>query len=185
MSTQNVGKGQFYGTDSSGRVSPLRSSGRPHALTSEQVDELVANICRSRETRRMTFLELSMNFPHWGAGQYTIGSALKRKGYQRRRSRYKPPLLEAVRAQRLSWAQQHVNWTLDEWFSISWTDETYVNDDSVMCQYVTRLVSEEYNSTCTVDRIRKNNSYMFWGSFAGTQAGPFVFWEKAWGKMTA
>ncbi|KAI1001565.1 hypothetical protein K3495_g6636 [Podosphaera aphanis] len=119
MSTLNVSKGQFYRTVSSGRVSPLRSSGRPHALTSEQVDELVAYICQSRETRRMTFLELSMNFPHWGVGQYAIGSALKRRGYQQRRSRYKPPLSEAVRAQRLSWAQQRVNWTLEEWFSIS------------------------------------------------------------------
>ncbi|KAI0996199.1 hypothetical protein K3495_g11977 [Podosphaera aphanis] len=48
-----------------------------------------------------------------------------------------------------------------------------------------RDVSEEYDSTCTVDRIRKNNSYLSWGSFAGTLACPFVFWEKAWGKMTA
>ncbi|KAI0991064.1 hypothetical protein K3495_g17123, partial [Podosphaera aphanis] len=73
MSTQNVGKGQFYRTVSSGRVSPLRSSGRPHALTSEQVDELVAYICLSRETRRMTVLELSMNFPHWVLGNMPSG----------------------------------------------------------------------------------------------------------------
>lgn len=141
MSTQNVSKGQFYRTGSSGRVSPLRSCGRPHAFTSEQVNELVPYICQSRETRRITFLELSMKFPLWGVGKYAIGSALKRRGYQWRRSRYKPPLSEADRAQRQPWAQQHINWTLDEWFSISWTYETYVNDDSVMCQHVTRLVS--------------------------------------------
>jgi len=25
---------------------------------------------------------------------------------------------------------------------------------------------------------------MFWGSFSGDRAGPFVFWEKEWGNMT-
>ena len=44
---------------------------------------------------------------------------------------------------------------------------------------------ETYDNTCVVDRYRKNNSWMFWGSFAGIERGPCVFWEADWGKMTS
>ncbi|KAI1001456.1 hypothetical protein K3495_g6743 [Podosphaera aphanis] len=32
---------------------------------------------------------------------------------------------------------------------------------------------------------RKNNSWMFWGSFAGIERGPCVFWEREWGNITS
>ncbi|KAI0994401.1 hypothetical protein K3495_g13780 [Podosphaera aphanis] len=50
--------------------------------------------------------------------------------------------------------------------------------------HVTRKANKEYNSTCIVERRRKNNSWMFWGCFVGTRAGPCVFWERNWGWMT-
>lgn len=43
---------------------------------------------------------------------------------------------------------------------------------------------EEYDITCIKDRYNKNNSWMFWGCFAGVQVGPSVFWQKNWNKMT-
>lgn len=31
----------------------------------------------------------------------------------------------------------------------------------------------------------KKTGWMFWGSFHGTHKGPFLFWDKKWGSMTA
>ncbi|KAI0997022.1 hypothetical protein K3495_g11164 [Podosphaera aphanis] len=40
-------------------------------------------------------------------------------------------------------------------------------------------------SNIILNRYRKNNSWMFWGSFAGIERGPGVFWEADRGKMTS
>jgi len=44
---------------------------------------------------------------------------------------------------------------------------------------------ETYDNMCVVDRYRKNNSWIFWGSFAGIEGGPCVSWGADWGKMTS
>lgn len=73
MFTLDVSKGQFHRTISFGRVSPQNYQGRPRIPTSKQVDELVAFVCQSQETRRMSSLELSINFPLWDVRPIVIG----------------------------------------------------------------------------------------------------------------
>ncbi|KAI1007403.1 hypothetical protein K3495_g806 [Podosphaera aphanis] len=82
------------------------------------------------------------------------------------------------------WAQRHFNFTLEDWCKVVWTDETYISDGPVNKTHVTPKANEENNSTCTIEQQRKNNSWMFWGCFVGTQAGLCVFWERTRGKMS-
>ncbi|KAI0994126.1 hypothetical protein K3495_g14057 [Podosphaera aphanis] len=44
---------------------------------------------------------------------------------------------------------------------------------------------QEFDDTCVVDRYKKNKSWMFWGSFAGVEQGPCIFWESDWGNMNS
>ncbi|KAI6249474.1 hypothetical protein HI914_02760 [Erysiphe necator] len=70
-----------------GHVSPQKSKGRPPKLTSEQVDELEAFIVASSTNRRMSYLELAMQFSQWNVGEGAIKGALARRGYIRYRAR--------------------------------------------------------------------------------------------------
>ena len=59
MTINQVGK-----TIQSRRVSPRLSSGRPPILSPAKIDELEAFVCSLPETRQMSYLELSKNFPN-------------------------------------------------------------------------------------------------------------------------
>jgi len=36
-----------------------------------------------------------------------------------------------------------------------------------------------------IDRVQRKSEWMFWGCFAGTTKGPYIFWEKDWGTISA
>ncbi|KAI0998322.1 hypothetical protein K3495_g9870 [Podosphaera aphanis] len=86
------------------------------------------------------------------------------------------------------WAEQRLQWQEQEWSQVLWSDATWINDGPIMPSYVTRKSrkkGETYDNTCIVDRHRKNDSWMFWGSFAGIERDPCVSWEADRGKMTS
>ncbi|KAI0993050.1 hypothetical protein K3495_g15134 [Podosphaera aphanis] len=131
----------------------------------------------------MSFLELALHFRQWGIGEFAIRNALRKRGYERRLIRRCPPLTEKHRSLRLFWAEQHLSWR-QEWSQVLWSDETWINDDRTMSGHVTMKRGKEFDDTCVVDRYKKNNSWMFRGSFAGVERGPCIFWERDWGNMT-
>jgi transposase len=163
---------------------PKKHTGRPSKLSQEQVDELIAYIRQSRETRRTSYLRLATKvFPHWGVGEYAIRSSLRRAGYRRYIALAKPPLSEANRQKRLDWAREHIQWTPEQWYTVLWSDETWVNGTRHRKTWVTRQIGEELDETCLVTKRRRNRGWMFWASFSGIVKGPSLFWEKDWGSI--
>ena len=124
-----------------GCVDPGKRTGRSSKISPEQGDELEKFVCSSRETRRMSYLELAMNFPQWNVGVDAVRNALKRRGYSRRIARNKPPLSAEHRRLRLEWAERHQSFSLNDWCHIMWSDETWINDGTVIKTHVTRKVS--------------------------------------------
>ncbi|KAI0994195.1 hypothetical protein K3495_g13987 [Podosphaera aphanis] len=58
--------------------------------------------------------------------------------------------------------------------------------ENIQTTRVTRLArGQDFDDSFVIDRYKKNNSWMFWGSFAGIERGPCVFWEREWGSMTS
>jgi transposase len=161
------------------RVTPKKRTGRPHQLTNEQIDELVAYVTHSLASRQMSFTRLAEGpFSHWNVGEYVLRNALRSRGYVRRIARAKPPLSKANRQIRRAWAEAHVGWTREEWESILWSDETWVTGGRHRRVWVIRRPGEELDDTCLVDKVRKKRGWMFWGCFSGTTKGPSLFWEK-------
>ncbi|KAI0997625.1 hypothetical protein K3495_g10559 [Podosphaera aphanis] len=97
----------------------------------------------------------------------------------------KPPLSEEVKRKRREWAEAHKDWTVEDWMATLWTDETWATDGQHKRDWVTRKIGEEVNATCVVEKVRKSLGWMFWGSFAGIEEGPCLFWEKEWGSITS
>ncbi|KAI1007939.1 hypothetical protein K3495_g279 [Podosphaera aphanis] len=180
-----ITRAQVKYTITTGHVCPKKSTGRPARLSPTQVDELERFICSSRETRRMTYVEVACNFPDWNIGEQTVRNALQQRGYARRLPRKKPPLSERNKRIRKSWAEAHRHWTLEDWAQILWSDETWINDDETRSKHVTKKIREDFEDDCVSDKYQKSNSWMFRGSFAGREKGPSAFWKKDWQKMTA
>ena len=89
----------------------------------------------------MSFLDLSMHFAQWNVEKIAIRNAIRQKSYSRCIARQKPPLTDAQNNQRLEWALSHLNWNLEEWFRVLWSDETYICDAWPSSPHVTRKIS--------------------------------------------
>ncbi len=134
----------------------------------------------TKVTRRLLYLQLALHF-NWGVD--AVQGCLERAGYKRYVARAKPPLSEANKRARIRWAEEHLNWTREQWFLILWIDETWVNGGRYTKIYVTRLSDEELDPTCVIDKVSKAKGWMFWGCFNGITKGPSLFWEKDWGSI--
>lgn len=116
-------------------------------------------------------------------GADSIKRALKRRGYSRRIALRKPPISEANRIIRLTWAHEHVHWTKEQWYEILWSDETWVTGGHHRKIYITRKPGEELDPTCIIEKVQRKSGWMFWGCFHGSTKGPGLFWEKDWGSI--
>ena len=164
-------------------LTPKKRSGRPPVLSPEQVQELISFVRTSKKTRQMTFFELARHFEEWHVGEYVIRHALRSAGYRRRVALQKPPLSPANRAKRVAFAEAHIHWTVEQWNTILWSDESWMCGGRHRKRRVTRLAGESLDETCIVERLPRKRGWMFWGCFNGSRKGPCLFWEKEWGSI--
>lgn len=80
------------------------------------------------------------------------------------------------RADRLKFAKEHVNWSVDQWRAVIFSDETKINllnsDGKI---YVRRRVREEFNPTCVIPTVKHGGgSRMFWGCMRYNGVGPIT-----------
>lgn len=163
---------------------PTPRSGRPPVMTASEVEELIEYISASRQNRRRSYTELSDVLFDIRFGEAAIRSTLKRLGYRRYVALLKPPISENNRLLRLAFAHEHRDWSLDQWKSILWSDETWMTYGRHRKTYVTRKKSEKLEDTCVVDREQRKQGWLFWGCFSGYRKGPGLFWEKEWGSIS-
>ncbi|KAG1194385.1 hypothetical protein G6F35_013397 [Rhizopus arrhizus] len=57
----------------------------------------------------------------------TVRRALKNAGLVSFVKPKKPLINERNRKRRLQWARQHIDWTVNDWMNVIWSDETKVN----------------------------------------------------------
>lgn len=110
-------------------LTPKKPPGRPSKLSPEQMNEIIDFIISAKRNRQMTFSRVIKTL-NLGVSTHCLQLALKKRGFQRHPALKKPPLSENTRLARLAWAEAHVNWTMDQWNNVLWTDETWVNDQN-------------------------------------------------------
>ena len=52
----------------------------------------------------------------------------KKGGYGPHPALKMPPLSEEIKRKRREWAEAHKDWTVEDWITILWTDETWATD---------------------------------------------------------
>ena len=116
---------QVQYTCRSQQATPKKARGKTPKLSEEDVDRIIEWISSSKRTRRMPYYKVirELELP---VGTTALTRALKKRGYTRCKALRKPPLSDEHRRVRLAWALEHVNWTIEQWNRILWTDETWV-----------------------------------------------------------
>ena len=94
----------------------------------------------------------------------TVRRRLSETGVNARRPRKTPLLTENHRHLRLEWATTHTQWTLDDWKSVLFTDESKVSIGNDGALYVWRRKGEEFLPECCDRTVQHAASVMVWGS---------------------
>ena len=103
----------------------------------------------------------------------TVKGRLEEKGMIGRIAVRKPLLRPVNKQKRLKFAQEHVEWTIDQWKSVLCLDESkFELFGSHWRQYVRRNVNEKSEPDCIVTTVKHGGgSVMFWGCFSHTGVG--------------
>lgn len=105
-----------------------------------------------------------------------VKNRLNEKGYFGRVAVKKPLLRPANRQKRLLFAKTHKNWTIEQWKSVLWTDESkFELFGNKRRQNVRRKQGERYKSQCIAPTVKHGGgSVMVWGCFSFDGVGELV-----------
>ena len=134
--------------------------GRKSTIDAISRQFLVEFVCASKKNRQLPYNQIPWKLG-WDVTEDAIRLALKKEGFSRRIARRKPPISETNRLLRLAWAHEHLNWTKEQWQTILWSDETWVNGSRHKKVYVTRRAHEEFDLTCIIPRLPGKGGWMF------------------------
>lgn len=154
------------------------NSGRKR-ITTVQTDRLVVrSVLGSPEKRRVTSEAITTYLAAAGisVSARTVRRRLVENGLNSRVAA-KKPLLRAVNVQkRLAWAQERVNWTVQDWAKVLWTDESPIELlGSKKRHIVRRRDDEQYHPHCIQPTVKfGGGKLMVWGCFSSNGTGPLV-----------
>ena len=156
-------------------VSPKpKKSGRTRKITPAIERKMVQLL---EADRRLTPAEVIRAIQALHPGFRCCASSVQRifvlNGYHGRVCVKKPLLREANKQKRLEWAQKHVNWTLEQWKQVLWSDEKkFELFNSKRRLFCRRKEGEPLHDDTIQPTVKHGGgSIMFWGCFGGTKTG--------------
>lgn len=154
-------------------VSP-KSPGRPRKLTYRNMRHLERML---DDDRRLPLMEITNKMTDIAkVSCRTVRNALNDLGYRNRVAAKKPFLSEKHKAERLVFARQYRDWTLEDWKKVVWTDESCFEIGKNSRQIrVWRKSCERYAWKCLAPIFKSGRtSVMVWGAFSGFDKSPLV-----------
>lgn len=104
----------------------------------------------------------------------TVQRRLEDKGLFGRVAAKKPYVNKKNQIKRIRFAQQHINWTPQQWKRILWSDESkfnLVHSDGI--RYVRRPVNKRFDPKYTIGTVKHSGgNIMEWGAFNFSGIGP-------------
>jgi hypothetical protein len=102
----------------------------------------------------------------------TIRSRIKESGeFNSYWASKKPFISRANRIKRLAWAREHLEWTVEQWRRVMWTDESpYVLRFNGKVR-VWRSFNQRYDPRCCRGIVKHDAKIMVWGAFAAHGVG--------------
>ncbi|KAJ3495529.1 hypothetical protein NLG97_g3332 [Lecanicillium saksenae] len=102
--------------------------GRPLKQTEEIIQQVITKIQRDRYGREKTAATIAAKLTEEGTPipSPTVFQILKKANFQKTKPTRKPGLTKRIQDDRLKWCQEHLDWTLEDWKKVIWSDETSV-----------------------------------------------------------
>jgi transposase len=156
----------------------LHRSGRPRK-TSTTADRWLVRTALDESKLPLKELKSICNIP---VSTRTIQRRLAEDNVRKWRAVKQPKLTTDSAKARLKWAQDHQDWTVEQWKTVAWSDESAIKKDSdTRTVWVWRHTGsqgkvEKYLPKNVVGKRRDGDiSQMVWGCFVDNKLGPLVF----------
>lgn len=130
-------------------------------------------IIQVKRNRFVTAKEIKESLPaELSLSLNTIRSRIKESGeFNSYWASRKPFISKKNKIKRLAWAREHLDWTLDQWRRVMWTDESpYVLRFNGKTK-VWRMHNERYDPRCCKASVKHDAKIMVWGAFAAHGVG--------------
>jgi hypothetical protein len=104
----------------------------------------------------------------------TVQRRLNEAGLNGRVAAHKPYVSKKNKAVRVRFAKEHINWSIEKWRKVLWTDESKFNlHNSDGIRYVRRPVNHRFDPKYTVATVKHGGgNIMVWGGFSYDGIGP-------------
>lgn len=138
-------------------------SGRPR-LTTRREDAMIVR--EVKKDRFITSNEVKENLPQLRVGTRTIQRRITESNIFKSYFATKKPFISATnRNKRFEWAKAHLNWTIDQWKTVIFSDESPYTLAFHGKRRVWRMHNERYNPLCTIGTIKHDKKINVWGCF--------------------
>lgn len=151
-----------------GSNSDRKRSGRPRKTT-KRVDQAI--VIKSKRNRFTTAPQIASEINSslvQPISITTVRQRLRENGLFGRVAVKKPLLRPVNKRKRLAFARKYKDWTLDQWKSVLWTDESkFELFGTNRRRFVRRKTNEKYNPSCIAPTVKHGGgSVMVWGCFS-------------------
>jgi transposase len=101
--------------------------GHPAKLSAADIDYTKLNMQRNKIKTAVQAAKVLQNANGESISAKTICRGLKKSGWRARRKVKRPALEKRHIKARLEFAERHLEWTVDDWKRVWWSDETKIN----------------------------------------------------------
>jgi transposase len=155
---------------------PCPVAGRPKSLTPRDINHGIRLIMSQQvDTATQVARELR-DITNRSVSSETVRRELKNAGMKAVVKQKRPLLSKKHRRARLKWAQTHKDWTVEDWKSVAWSDESKVNRlGSDGRQWVWKKAKENLNDRLVQGTLKfGGGSLMVWGCMLWEGVGNLV-----------
>lgn len=150
--------------------------GRPAALTDRDRRVLQREIRKNRRSTMATIAEEFQQASGCHVSTKTLRKEAHKLGYHGRAAVHKPLVTPANKTNRLQWAKERKDWTVEDWKRVLWSDESrftlFRSDGRV---WVWRLPGERLLPECIIPTVKfGGGGIMVWACFSWYGVGPVV-----------
>lgn len=146
-----------------------KGSGRPTVVTKLQQRHMVRLV---ENDRFITIPEIKSMGAFANLSVTTISRHLKLCGsFTSYWAAKKPAISEENRVKRLNWCNEHLNWTIEQWKQVLWSDESPFLLRNRSSKRVWRHHNERYSPKCIIKFFKHDIKINVWGCFCATGIG--------------
>lgn len=145
--------------------------GRKRCTTASD-DRIIKRLCLCDRRKSSGRMQDEMAQCNVKLSARTVRHRLQEFDLNARIPRKKPFLSLRQRVKRLNCAKTHVNWTMEQWDSVIWSDETRISlfgSDGI--KYVRRRIGEDLHPDCITRTVKHPVSVMIWGCMTSKGVG--------------